>query len=99
MSKQENLPQTSRVQREMSEQLIAMFGFSHPQVFSLHLDRMFSSWNGTDEADDLDTRRSVQFSLQMMKDFFFIFSKEDPGVVALALKELSNLIQDGHEEE
>lgn len=89
MSKQERNT-SSRLQREMSEQLIAMFGFCHPQILSIHLDRMFYTWNASDEADDQDMRQSLMMSLQMMKDFFHIFAKRDPEVVAALLKKLSD---------
>lgn len=94
---QTNLTKSTRVQRELSEQLITMFGFNHPQILSIHLDRMFLAWNASDEADVQDMRKTMMHSMQMMKDFFFIFAKEDPVTVATALKNLSNQKTQSHE--
>lgn len=87
MSKQEK--KVNHLQSELSEQLILMFGFNHPQLFSMQLDRMFFAWNATEDANEAEVRESMQLTLQMMKEFFFIFAKEEPETVASLLK--SNL--------
>lgn len=91
MSKQESYP--THLQSEISEQLITMFEFAHPQLFSHHLDKLFLAWNLSDEADDVEMRESVQLTVQMLKDFFFLFSKEEPENVALLLKSNIKLIE------